>query len=686
MLYTGAKGEGRLKPEGRIGMYGQWGKRLDRVLPFLYFLFAFFLYFSLLSEPYFTDEQDVFYGAYNIVKGKDIYRSFLSQHMPFSYYITALPALFGARTVFQFRLGIYLMLSCLWEGLYLRHRRFFHPVTLFSIPLLYLTVLKSFRLGTTMISDHWQGIGLVLILLELVRYVDSREISSPCAVMVAAGILLSLGTVFASAYSVFCFFLGVAVLQFQDFLRFRKEGGEKLRAAKNRFLREDLRLAAVCMIPFLLLGFWYVLSGNAGNFYEGAYEIVTKVYTRYIGGLGSDPIRVIWETPVQLGIFLLKQIRNLGTAPWPGLLYLLYALALLLFVAVLGRKSPAAGTAALLAAVYGGLRGFDGFHAMAYHALTAAAFSLGLGWMMQKAEAYGRKGKLISGLAACGMAALLLLNFVIWAGYNLLYPQILLDRTPRSEEQILSLLTEPNEEVFACNAPVNSLDVMDLELIPSDACGAISYPYFYEMWGNRQMESIREGRPHVLLYNPEETIWGYVFREYAQDFDAYSRENYTRLPQTEGIWVSGEFLPEALQRLEKAGYGDRVISNGDDQPALRPVKYYAGQTVEARFTAAEETLTAVRLTAACYYRRSNPTLRLTLRDGESGEPVGEGIMTGEGIADNFFSRCPLKAALTPGKQYTLEVLVERIDGKGDMEFYFTPEGELSLAEEYRTGS
>ena len=138
------------------------------------------------------------------------------------------------------------------------------------------------------------------------------------------------------------------------------------------------------------------------------------------------------------------------------------------------------------------------------------------------------------------------------------------------------MLTEPEEVVFSCNAPVNSLDVMDLELIPKEACGAISYPYFYEMWGDRQMASIRD-LPNVVLYNGEESIWGYVFREYAPDFDRYMEEHYTRLPQAETIWVSNEFLPEARRRLRERGYGDLVRSNVKAVTENHPVKYFAGQ-------------------------------------------------------------------------------------------------------------
>ena len=663
--------------------------RIAKALPAVFFLFVFFLYFSLLSEPYFTDEQDVFYGAYHVIKGQDIYRSFLSQHMPFSYYLTAPIALCGARTVFQFRFGIYLLLSLLWLGIFLRHRKHISAVTLFAVPLLYLSVLKTEYMGTTMISDHWQGIGLVIIQLELIRVLKEGRISRACAGMTAAGILLSLGTTFASAYSLFCFFLAVLLLQLRDLGRAPK--GAERAAARKRILREDLRLAGWSLIPFAALLIWYGATGNLENFYSGAYEIVTKVYSRYTGGLGSDPVGVVWETVRQFAGTAVSWVRTLPAAPLSGGLHLISLLGLAACAAAVGRKFFPAGILLFLAAVYGGLRGFDGFHGMAYHAQAAGGLGLCLGWALErlplgKKDAAPGKGRLRAGwaarAAAAGAGLFLLADFGIWAGYNLLYPQILLDRTLRCEERILDLLTEPGEVIFPCNAPVNSLDVMDLELVPKEASGAVSYPYFYEMWGGRLMDSIRE-EPRIVLYDGDESIWGYVFREYALDFDAYMGEHYVRLPQAETVWVRKADYPAAAAKLEEAGYGNLLVSNTADTTRNTPVKYYPGQRVTGVFTARERELTAVRFCAACFHRRSDPEILVTLRDGETGETAAESRITGAEIADNLFSRCPLAAELVPGRTYELTFSVERVSGKGDMEFYFTPENELSLAQEYR---
>ena len=46
----------------------------------------------------------------------------------------------------------------------------------------------------------------------------------------------------------------------------------------------------------------------------------------------------------------------------------------------------------------------------------------------------------------------------------------------------------------------------------------------------------------------------------------------------------------------------------------------------------------------------------------------------------------MRAEVIPGREYEVEFTIKEITGKGDMEFYFIPEGDLALAVEYQTGS
>ena len=657
----------------------RWVKRLEKAAPALFFLFVFFLYYSLLSTPYFTDEQESYIGAYSVIKGKDLYASFHCQHMPFSYYYAVPLAWLGARTVFQFRLGTYLILAVIWEAVYLRHRRTFHPLSLFAMPLLYLTMLKYQRMGTTMLADHWVGIGLLIILLEIIRYADSREISRPCAGMVALGVTMSVGFSFASVYAVFCFFLAAAAIQGKQ-LREIRLGAEEARkkALRKRILREDLRLAGLSLLPFALLLGGYALTGNLENFYISCFENVTQVYSKYTGGLGSDPVGIVWTTLRDFVGYLGNLVTGLPARPLPNLLLLISACSLAGLIPRM-KKAKTAGILAVLAAVYAGLRGYQDFHSMPFHALTAASLALGLSRI--PALARKRSTRWILRGAAGLTAAVMLADFGIWAGYNLLYPQILRDRTLRSEERILELLTEPEEEVCACDLTINGLDLMDLELVPMDHSFAIIYHFFYSAWGDRLMASIRD-LPRVVLYDPDADYSGSAYREYAPDFDAFIRAHYTRLPQAETIWVSRDALPEANRKLAEAGYGNLLVSNTKDITVNTPAKYTAGGSARIRFPAETSALRAVRFCASCYGRRSNPELLLQLFDPETGALIAETRIEGDEIADTFPTRCPMSCELVQGKEYELVISAESIAGKGDMELYYTPEGDLAMAAEY----
>ena len=153
---------------------------------------------------------------------------------------------------------------------------------------------------------------------------------------------------------------------------------------------------------------------------------------------------IVGTTLAEFVQYLADTAKGLLSEPWPSLLFLLCAGSLGELIRRLWRKFRIAAIAAALAGVYAGLRGYRGFHSMPYHALTAASLALIVEWLLRRDW---RKPVRWGIRFAAGLSALVLLvQFVIWAGYNLLYPQILRYRTLRSEERILQLLTEPGED------------------------------------------------------------------------------------------------------------------------------------------------------------------------------------------------------------------------------------------------
>lgn len=61
-----------------------------------------------------TDEGDVFAGGMAIAHGIPLYKEYLSQHMPFSYFVSAVFWVFGADGIFSQRFFFYLFYSSFW--------------------------------------------------------------------------------------------------------------------------------------------------------------------------------------------------------------------------------------------------------------------------------------------------------------------------------------------------------------------------------------------------------------------------------------------------------------------------------------------------------------------------------------------------------------------------------------------
>ena len=621
----------------------------------IFFVCVFALYMTLMLEPYFTDEQDVFYGGYNVVMSGDVYANYLSQHMPFSYYMAAVPALLGARTVYQFRLGFYIMMSVLWTAVFARHRRALNNLGLVLIPFLYILQLQFYDYATTMISDHWQGIGLVMIGLEVIRYSREYRISTAMAGMVCLGIMLSFGTTFMSAYSLLMLFLGVAALQGIRLARHPEE--------RKGAIREDLRLVGICLAPFVLLAGWYAATGNLENAFGGAYRVNVEVYSKYTGGLGTSPggtfvhVFPLWAASWRTGLEYLREY------PLYGIQLLLQNAALVIFAIRVGWKKPIAGITLFLAGIYAGIRGFDNFHGAAYMCVTAAALA---GLAGEGIASFIEKRTVGRGVAAfAGMAAVIFLAAPSASTVKNLYhaPRYLRPvQVSAGSRDMLEILTDEGDRIHAGDVSFTSNMVMQYNLRLDDATMASSNPWFWEFWGEREMEILKENRTKVMLYSPNGELWGYRLRDYAPELAAYVAENYTMIESD--LYVHNEALVEVRSRLEEAGYGlvgTNTSSSGEELMAM----LYEGQTVEQHFPAAGSRMQAVWVRTATYMNSSQVGLKLTLLDAESGDVVAEAYRPKEELRDLRYTRFELKADMVPGRAYVLRMTADAMSTDED---------------------
>ena len=123
----------------------------------------------LASEcnPTIMDENDnIIGGILQTGNHTVLYRDYISQHMPAVYWLCALYALLGARSVGQFRLLFILTVSIIWGLVYLRHRkrRFVRAIVFFAICLGPFAFFLIGVNGGQILSDNVQAIAMTILL------------------------------------------------------------------------------------------------------------------------------------------------------------------------------------------------------------------------------------------------------------------------------------------------------------------------------------------------------------------------------------------------------------------------------------------------------------------------------------------------------------------------------------------
>ena len=640
-----------------MGKINSWLAKGDRWIPAVFFICVLALYLTMLAEGLFVDELDVFYGGYSLAKGGDIYKAYPSQHMPFSYYLAAPGALLGARTPWQFRLYFDVLLSALWTGIYLRHRKHFSRFALALLPLLFVAQLRMHSLATTMISDHWQGIGILIILLELVRYAEEKKITTGMACMISLGIMLSFGTTFLSAYPLLIIFLGVAAMQAVQAIRKERE--------LSAMLREDGRLTLICLCPFVLLALWYLVSGNLSNAVGGAYELNVNIYSKYLSGFGTEPGGTFFATFPNWISYQAKGIDYLRAGDWRWALQIwAQTAALVAFViSLVKEKKQIAGITFLLAVILTGVRAFDGFHGAPYMAVTCIpmAFCLdgALGFFTEK-RSWRRA---LPAAAALACALVLIVPAAIAAKGWIHVPRLLAGEQYReSNREVLEILAEPGERIHTGDLSYSAQIVMRNDLTLDAGSPAVANPWFYEYYGEQELASLKENQTRLLILEPDGSLWGYYVRDYARDFVQYAEEHYT--PVGLYTYVRNEDLPAALAKLRAAGYGTEVSGVLDSGEHAQGPMLQDGDVAEQRFEAADRHLTAVLLRAATYLGKNRPGMKVQLVDEATGGVIGESALPREEIKDFGYTRFALKAETEPGKTYTIRIMTDGTTQEG----------------------
>lgn len=250
----------------------------------LLMLVYYFLQQGILNIDTFTDENDNIRGGMMIAQGKVIYRDYITQHMPFMYYLCGIFALLGAGSVPQFRLLYYIFCTGIAGFIFLRNGEKFGKcrISLFLLLQPFVLYMLHGHFSLRILSDNVIAMAMVVLLLEYLDYRGSFEIDIKRSLIVASAIFAGFGCAFLSVYPIFVIAIGVIA---SEIMLFRKSG-----QPVSFYLKRYRGLFLSCLIPFVLSLTYFLVNRSLSLVYELAYRFNTEVYSKY-SGMGNTK----WE-------------------------------------------------------------------------------------------------------------------------------------------------------------------------------------------------------------------------------------------------------------------------------------------------------------------------------------------------------------------------------------------------------
>lgn len=499
------------------------------------FLVYFILMMHCINSAWFqSDELDIFIIGRRIVRGERLYSDIYSQHMPVSYYISALFCRLGLDSVEGQRIAFYALFSGFWTYLYHAYKRYVNPVVLLLYPVIYIFLLPSIRAGMAVLSEMLAGIGIVMFWLEFLKYYREQKITWDSCIRISIVLLLTVGTVFVSAYAILPIPVAVLLLD----IRRCRQGKDTLKKMVGRYFR----IGVVAGLPWLILGVYYKLNGSLMWFYKLAYKDNRTIYSKYLnGGYGENPF-----TPVILSIqtFFAKIAEFLNNAQGSYQIYhrLLFLAVLIMTLCYVLRQiysqKKYAGCVLLGLLLLSAPRGYY-LHFHATNTLLLAFCSAGFLYdtcLSKKTE----KGKIIGTM----MLVFISLGFTTTLDHYYTVNPVKSELAPTVE--ILKKITEPEDQILdacMCNGTVMLSGHTPIHY-------EVSVPWGWESRKDYIMGKLEEDIPRVAIYTDEWEIWGYSMKDYAPEFVQFVKENYKLLDKDKRLYVRKDYYRTAKKKLK----------------------------------------------------------------------------------------------------------------------------------------
>lgn len=485
-------------------------------------LVYYFLQQGALNIYPFIDENDNIRGGMVLAEGNVMYRDYITQHMPFMYYLCGLFALLGAGSIPQFRLLYYMFCAGIAGFIYLRNGEKFgkYRIALFLILQPFVLYVIHGDYVFRILSDNIQAMAMIILLLEYLDYRKTFEIGLKRSLTVAFSIYAGFGCAFLSAYSIAVIVVGVAI---SEIMHFRKSG-----QPVSFYINRYRALFLACLIPLILLIGYFFVNGALGQAFEMAYLFNTEVYPEYIGTCHTklEPfitgIRNFFTT-ILLNIRLLfAQFARISVVQ----LFLLLAAAVCT-VKEIWKKNYLTGISAFLFLCMCFTRDQEmtNFHAAPLWNVALLVIFLDTGII--------RNPKIADKQTWAVAAVLGALTFLPYA--PVLKENIFSGHTVEINEweRFVVENTAEKESIFIDSS---RFETIYLQYKHRYAANRLPYflPWYMDWYQDDTIQDLEEKQPRFVLYDPEAEVWGIT--DFMKPLEKAVNEDYV-LDKKSGVYI-----------------------------------------------------------------------------------------------------------------------------------------------------
>lgn len=488
----------------------------------------FLLQTKFLSDMWFdTDELDIMVGGMSISHGYQLYKDFLSQHMPFTYYLSAFFWTIGFNSVPLQRIAFYIFYSICWTVIVKRYGDVVDRKALIIFPIVFMSIIGTYEMGTVVLSEHLAAIGFVILLLEFMRFYNTHNVSTTSCVFISIAIVLTFGTIFIAAFGVAV--VAISVVSCEIYWQIKNKEKKWLKAMFVKYRK----LIIICSIPWIILTVYYKLTGNLRIFFESAYLLNRTIYPKY-QDYGSDILPAVLA-PVSffargiLAIFETEEINYSIVVQWMILIcVILYGIKLCI------NKKRMVAIVTILLLMESSTRGFFDYHGTQMVAIGSLISTI---FLMELIDNIRYK-----------YGAILIFVFLV-SGYFADFTDIFNVSVKTEVPEIsscISKITDDDEAILMLTLANNNVAISANRAAIWDIAGC---PWMYEGHAERIYSYLAEELPRVAVWNDNLNVWGYLETEYAAEIYPFMNANYTRYGEGT-LYIRNDYYDEAVSILE----------------------------------------------------------------------------------------------------------------------------------------